>query len=218
MLTLTESSVRNMETAREHEQPGADESIGGALARNPAVQTLIMMLGVSAFSWAGFSIGIARLFVLAPPVFDPWWSIPVSVYAHSSVGHFIGNATTLILAGGLVSLSTTAVRFHLFFLVTGAVAAISHVWVNLVMGDVTAVIGASGATFALVGYILVANPVADILRGVLSSRIVAVVAGILAIALTFRYSAPGSALIGHFTGALLGMVAGRFHLLRVSDQ
>lgn len=191
-----------------------------ALIGNPVIETLVAMAIVTLLTWMSFLVGFAGLFVLAVPIWNPPWALVTSVYAHAGVGHLLSNALIVILAGSVVAWSTTRLRFHVFFITTGVVAGIAEVLAGNLLGQPTAVLGASGAAFALVGYVLTANPastaVLDRLR--LPPRILLVLVAFVAVVLTFLFSAPGSALVAHLTGAVLGLVAGRFQLLRVSKR
>ncbi len=192
----------------------------GSIAENPIVQTLGAMLVVSTLTWASVLVGLSGLFILAPPLLNPPWALVTSVYAHAGPGHLLSNAIIIVLAGSFVAWSTTRLRFHLFFITTGALAGVAEVLVGGVLGQPTAVLGASGAAFALVGYVIAGNPAsaAALARLRVPPRVLLVVVAVVAGALTIAFSAPGSALIAHLTGAILGLVAGRFQVLRVPSQ
>ena len=70
-------------------------------------------------------------------------------------------------------------------------------------------LGASGAGFALLGYIFVANPIGDYLSGRAIIGLIFVGAAVL----TIYFSPSGSGIMAHFSGAIIGMIAGRFHIL-----
>lgn len=207
-----------MDDPAPHSRPAAEPPAGSFatdLVGHPVIQTLVVMVVVSTATWVGSFAGLSRLFVLAPPVFSPPWTLVTSVYAHIGPGHLVSNAILIALAGGIVSLSTTRLRFHLFFLGTGVLAGVVQVLVFTWQGRPIAVLGASGAAFALVGYVLAANPAAAALRSLVGVpvRILVVVVAFVAAALTMWLSAPGSALLAHFTGATLGLLAGWRRLL-----
>lgn len=185
-----------------------------SLRRDPVVETLAAMTAVSALLWLGRFVGLVEAFVLAPPVLRPPWALPASVYAHVGVAHLLSNALVVALAGSVVSRSTTRIRFHAFFLTTGAAAGVGQVWVASLFGPPTAVLGASGATFALVGYVLASNPASGLVFDLLPTRAAVLVAASVAVGLTLTFSAPGSALVAHLFGAALGLLAGRVGLLR----
>lgn len=201
------------------EPPGHESSSG--LAASPTVQTLVAFLVVFAVqSLVGLvSRGLAvGLFALAPPISVRPWTLLVSVYAHAGVGHLVSNAVVLVLAGFAVERVTTTWRFHAFFAGVGMLAGVSQVVVTgaLSAGPVPAVLGASGAVFGLLGYLLAGNPVTDAVLRWLPVGGRARVALLLAVAAaaTLLTASPGVALIAHFTGFALGLVAGRVRLLR----
>lgn len=197
-------------------EPPAGSLVGDVL-RNPVVQTLLVMVVVTTATWLAMFVRASALFVLAPPFSVAPWTLVTSIYAHASLGHFLANAIMIVLAGSLVAMSTTWLRFHAFFLVTGVAAGVVQVAVFVYMGYPIALLGASGAAFALVGYVLTSNAISATLTSWLRIPFSIVLAGsvFVAAALTVQYSAPGSALLAHFTGALLGLLAGYVRLLHV---
>ncbi|MFQ3295723.1 MAG: membrane associated rhomboid family serine protease [Natrialbaceae archaeon] len=163
----------------------------------------------------------ASLFVLAPPIDVRPWAIVTSVYAHAGLAHLAANAVALALVGFALERTTSRLRYHLFFVAAGAIAGVTQVFLDATLssvgvGQASAVLGASGAVFALIGYVLSANRLSDrLLRFVpMSGPAQILVFAILAAAITLATGAPGVALIAHFTGFLLGLLAGRLHLLR----
>jgi len=182
-------------------------------ARGPVVQTLAAMLLASVVTWIGGAVGVIDPFVLGAPVFDPPWALAVSVYAHAGPGHLLANALLVAVAGTIVGRGCSTPRFHLFFLGTGMLAGVSEVWVGLATGAPAGVLGSSGAAFALVGYVLAANPASGVVLRRLSGRAAVVLVAAVALVLTVVASAPGSAFVAHFTGGVLGLGAGRFRLL-----
>ena len=199
----------------------ASSASGGS----PILETLGLFAIVFVLQWiaALFSIGLmAGLFVLSPPIGTNPWTIITSVYAHGGVGHLLSNSVALVLFGWPIARATTRVRFHTFFILTGAIAGVSQVLVTgffafFTGGPATGVLGASGAVFALMGYLLAGNRISDGLAAQIqvpfwmTLLIFAVLAGII----TIMTAAPGVALIAHFTGFLLGLLAGRVGVLEV---
>lgn len=157
------------------------------------------------------------LFVLESPVTARPWTVVTSVYAHAGLGHLLANSLALVVVGLLVERRTTRLRFHAFFVTTGVAAGIAEIWLGGVFGS-RGVLGASGAIFALLGYLLAGNVVARRVldRIALSARAQIAVFVALAIVVTLATGAPGVALIAHGTGLLLGLVAGRLQLLDVT--
>jgi membrane associated rhomboid family serine protease len=165
------------------------------------------------------------LFLLAPPVDVRPWAVVTSVYAHAGLAHLAANGLALALVGFPLERTTSRLRYHLFFVTTGALAGVTQVVLDatlssLGVGAPSAVLGASGAVFALFGYVLSANRLSDrLLRFVPVSGLGQLLAfAVVAAVLTLATGAPGVALIAHFTGFLLGLVAGRAHLLRTETQ
>jgi len=157
------------------------------------------------------AVGRAGLLALAAPVSVAPWTLVTGLYVHASLGHAAGNAVALLLVGPLVERRTTRVRFHAFFLATGALAGVAEV----VLGPAGAVVGASGAIFALLGYLLAGNVVAGRLldRFAVSARAQVALFLVVAVGLTLATGGPGVALIAHATGLLSGLLAGRVGLL-----
>jgi membrane associated rhomboid family serine protease len=188
-------------------------------ARSPTLDTLAIILVVflAQAVTAAVGTGITAILVLAPPLVEPPWSPITSVYAHGSIAHLVGNATSLAILGLIVERGTTRGRFHAFFLTTGVISVFAEGYYQIAMGTPRAVLGASGAVFALLGYVLAGNPLSGGLlnRLDLPTWLQLLVVGAAAGAIALWATPEGAALVGHFTGLVLGLVAGRLRLLRV---
>ncbi len=164
------------------------------------------------------TLGLVGLFALSTPLSLAPWTVVTSVYAHASLGHLLANALGLLLVGPLVERRTTTLRFHAFVVTTGAFAGVAQVTLGGLIGPSPAVLGLSGAVFALGGYLLAGNVASarlfDRLR--LSGRVQLLLFGLVAVLLTVMTAAPGVALIAHAVGAFCGLIAGRVGLLDVS--
>lgn len=194
--------------------------------RSPTLTTLAIVVGVFvvqvALAALGVTVGVP-LFSLSTPVDVAPWTVVTSIYAHAGVGHLIANAVGLSIVGLIVERETTATRFHLFFVATGALTGLAEVWFAAAFGPVVpwvrpnvAVLGASGAVFALLGYLLTGNRLTERVAGrvTLSPRVQLVAFLALAAVITWFTADAGVALVAHFVGLLLGLLAGRVHLLR----
>ncbi|WP_247729580.1 rhomboid family intramembrane serine protease [Halovivax limisalsi] len=194
---------------------------------SPIVETLALFVIVACvkFVVATFSLALAvGLFVLAPPIDVNPWTVVTSVYAHKNLSHLLSNAIALVLFGWPVARSTTRARFHAFFVATGAVAGVSQIVLTDVLASAplipatptAGVVGASGAVFALMGYLLASNRLSAGVAGLVDVPrwMVAVLFVAVAIVLTVATGAPGVALVAHFTGLLIGLVAGSRRVLR----
>lgn len=211
------------------------------LLRSPTLALLAVLVAVYALQSLVALLAdpptMRSLFALSTPVVANPWTVVTSVYAHSGVGHLVANAVALALVGFPLERETTPLRFHAFFLATGALAGLAEVWLAATVGTlvsalVTAVpplagvlpgvpsqvsvIGASGAVFALMGYLLTSNRLTDRVVGnvQLSPRAQIALFALVAAAITYLTASPQVALVAHFTGLLLGLVTGRLHVLR----
>lgn len=182
----------------------------------PTLTTLALFAVVFAAQIAGeVLLGIGPgAFALAVPLSDRPWTVVSSVYAHANVPHLLANSVALLILGPLVAYVTTSARFHAFFVASGATAGVVQVAATVPFGS-RPVLGASGAIFALLGYLLVGNRASEWTLSWLplgsKGRLLLFVA--LAGIVTLATAAPGVALVAHFTGFLVGAVAGRFRLL-----
>ncbi|MHC3438217.1 rhomboid family intramembrane serine protease [Natrialbaceae archaeon A-gly3] len=188
---------------------------------SPILETLAVFVLVAIVQvMAGLVDAVAGLFVLSTPLTQNPWTILTSVYAHGNLSHLLSNSLALVVFGWPIARATTRLRFHVFFVITGALAGISQVWLGGVLGASVGVLGASGAVFALLGYLLASNPLAEGLSTAIEvpTWLVALVFFALAGIVTLATASPRAALIAHFTGFLFGLVAGRARLLRVSSR
>jgi len=198
-----------------------------ALRHSPTLVTLALILAVFACQEAAAFVGWRGLFALSNPLLARPWTLVTSVYAHASVSHLVANALTVALGGLLVERLTTSARFHAFFVAVGAVAGATQVALVGLVGPLVpwlpaqvAVLGASGAILGLYGYLLGANRLTEMLvAGVqLAPRLQLAVGVLLAALVTLLTANPGAALVAHFTGLLIGFLAGRAHLLAPSER
>lgn len=188
--------------------------------RSPTVETLaifaVVFLAQSLVGLVAQRLAFG-LFALSPPIAVRPWTLLVSVYAHAGIGHLLSNALVLVLVGFAVERVTTKWRFHLFFAAVGMVAGLAQVAVSGLVGRPAAVLGASGAVFGLLGYLLTGNTVTETLLRWLPIGPRGQLAVLLAVALgaTLLTAGPGVALVAHFTGFVLGLLAGRVRLISV---
>jgi membrane associated rhomboid family serine protease len=152
---------------------------------------------------------------LALPLGQRPWTLVTSVYAHGSPGHLLANAVALALLGLFLERATSRFRFHAFFVLTGVLSGLAEVVAGAVLDQRIAVLGASGAIFAVLGYLLAGNRVTDAVLGgfAIPAKVQWLLFLAVAAGITVVTASEGVALVAHFTGLLMGLIAGRAHLL-----
>lgn len=185
------------------------------MAGRPTFTTLGIFAVVFVVQAVGGIIGFgSESFALALPLGHRPWTLATSVYAHSGVIHLLSNVLALLLLGPLVGYVTTTIRFHVFFLLSGSFAGTVQVLVSAPFGG-SSVLGASGAIFALLGYVVVGNRASERALSWLpfgQRGLWLLVIGLAGL-LTVLTAAPGVALAAHFFGFCFGAAAGRTRLL-----
>lgn len=178
-----------------------------------ATLTVAVFLVQSAALAAGIG---SEMFALTMPLAERPWTIALSVYAHGSLPHLTTNLLGLLIFGFIVERRSERSRFHAFVLTTGALAGAAEVFFGSLFGPAPFVLGISGAVFGLMGYVLASNPVTDSLLAWLEvdTRVQVVLMVVLAVAITWFSRGQRVAMVAHFVGFSLGLVAGRLHLLR----
>ncbi|WP_178917260.1 rhomboid family intramembrane serine protease [Natronomonas gomsonensis] len=190
------------------------------MADRPTLTTLSLFGVVFVAQTVGGAVGVESwAFALALPLERHPWTLFVSVYAHGDLTHLAANALALAVVGPLVARVTTPARFHVFFLATGALAGVTQVVATAVFGP-SAVLGASGAIFALFGYLLVGNRASERVLSWLpvGRRGRLAVFLLLAVGVTLATASPGVAVVAHFVGFLLGGLCGRRRVLHVGHS
>ncbi len=119
----------------------------------------ICSLGVIPAEVTGsFGDGPARLTGNGPCVFGglTWGALATSVFLHGSWVHLIGNMWFLWIFGNNVEDAMGHLRFAVFYVLTGVIAALGHVAVDPT--SALPLVGASGAISAIMGAYLVLYP------------------------------------------------------------
>jgi membrane associated rhomboid family serine protease len=192
-----------------------------AATRSPTLTLVLLAVFIGVVQAVLWAFGVDPwTFALAWPLANRPWTLLTSVFAHADVGHLLQNLLGLAILGVVLERRTSPARFYAFFVLTGILAGVMQITVAvLVFGQSgAAVLGASGSIFALFGYVLAGNRLTDAAAAGISVRartqLLAVV--VVAVALTVVTASARSALIAHFTGLVIGILAGREHLLRPS--
>jgi membrane associated rhomboid family serine protease len=191
-----------------------------ALRESPTVETLTVLLVVFLAQSVAAVVGVeGYLFALAPPLLARPWTLVTNVYAHGSVPHLVGNGVALGAIGLAVERATTRVRFHVFFLLTGVLAAVVQVLIDGLVGAPTAVLGASGAVFGLVGYAVTGNALVHrLVRRLRPDRTTLLAVGAFVVgAVVLVTAAPNVALVAHGVGFGAGLMAGHRRALHAGS-
>ncbi|WP_226039233.1 rhomboid family intramembrane serine protease [Natrinema sp. DC36] len=208
-------------------QPDSDGNDGTQTGSgSPILEVLVIFVLVFVIQGITYAVGVmGGLFVLRPPLSTDPWTIVTSVYAHDGLGHLVSNSLSLIVFGWPVARATTRLRFHVFVAITGAIAGVAQIVLTgllaampfVPIAPTAGVLGASGAVFALLGYLVASNRLSSGLASFVDVPqwvSILVIVG-LATAVTLATASPGVALIAHFAGFLVGVVAGRARVLAV---
>lgn len=209
----------------------ADAESGGVVPRttalgerSPTVETALVATAVFVLQYPLALLGLVGSLALDPGFLRDPWTLLTSVYAHAGPGHLLGNLLGLALFGGLVERASSRARFHAFVVLTGALSGLAEVTLGG-LGTLAprAVVGISGAVFALLGYAITVNGLADRLLRALdraTERRGAVTVGLvgLAVVVAVVTAGPRTAVVGHATGLAIGLFAGRARLLHVRPR
>jgi membrane associated rhomboid family serine protease len=186
------------------------------LVAGPGVSLLLMSF-VSLGTWTGYQANNIDPFVLQPPLTEDWWQLPLSTFAHQGVAHLYGNGIMILIFGAAVVISSSVLRYHIFFLGAGITSSVAHVVVTGALGDASSVLGASGAAMALIGYVIVSNDISNLIISRASWGVVIMLVLAVSLALTLWSASLAVANVSHFAGAFIGAFTGYFHLLRTGQ-
>ncbi len=195
--------------------------------KNTIVQLSLLILLAFILQIFAASQGLMeKYFVLQTPLAEHPWTAVTAVFAHSGINHLTSNLTGLILFGIPVAYKASKLKFYLFFIITGSLAGISQVLTSYYMynlgigSEPVGVVGASGAIFAVIGYFMTSNRVSNYTSNLIPipNKIRYLLYIAVATWITFATASPQSALIGHFTGLLIGLVAGKANILKASTN
>lgn len=184
--------------------------------RSPTTTLIGVLVVVFLCQTLAWVLGSPLALAVAWPLTHRPWTLVTSVFAHTGLFHLASNALGLFVLGLVLERRTSATRFYAFFLAVGAVAGATEATVTHFLGEGVSVVGASGAVFGLLGYVLAGNRLTAAVtdRITVSPKVAVVVVLVVALVITWLTRGHRVALIAHFTGLVLGLLAGRAHLLR----
>ena len=206
---------------------GIDTSRGGPLAYvrgNVTTLVLVLMWLTLLLQYLAIIIGGQELhnylFVLSSDHPEHVWTWITSIFAHSTVNifHIIFNSIVIFFFGPLVERYIGSRRFAGLFIVSGVLAGLSQIAIDViegVPGEPAGVLGASGAALAILGVLTVFNPHLRVyLFGIMPMAIWILTGGIAVISLLLILAgAPDAgniAHMAHLVGLLVGLVYGAY--------
>lgn len=175
---------------------------------------LLQLIVLSVFGSGAF----VALFTLSTANPEYVWTWITSVFSHGGFYHIAANSIVLFFFGPLAERFMGSKKFLIFFVVSGAVAGLGHVATALALGDTVSVLGASGATFAILGVLTILRPNMEILLFfVLPMKLKVLTYGIAAISILFVLSPEtaasagmaGIAHLAHLIGFAIGLAYGK---------
>jgi len=139
------------------------------------------------------------------------WTVLTSMFMHGGIGHIIANMFTLYFLGSYLCNMIGDKRFLIVYLIGGIIGSFFFILFSLYtpIGDPnSAVVGASGAIFAVAGALTAIAPKVKVLVFPIPVPIpmwVAIFGGFLLMSFL-----PGVAWEAHLGGLLVGLIAGFF--------
>lgn len=150
------------------------------------------------------------LFVLSSEHPAYIWTWITSIFAHGGFGHIVVNSIVLYFFGPIVEQRVGPKVFLALFLIAGMAAGLAQIGAAIALGDISRVVGASGAIMAVMGVLTVLNPHLRVyLYFVLPVPLWVLTLGFAAysvfIALGGGIGAGGVAHLAHLTGLVIGL-------------
>lgn len=217
------------------ERIGIDTSRGGPLAYfrgNVTYLVLVLMWLTFLLQWFALATGGVslhrHLFVLSADRPLDIWTWVTSIFAHDpfQIFHIIFNSIVIFFFGPLVERYVGSRRFAALFIISGAVAGLSQIGLDILQaipGEASGVLGASGAALAILGVLTVFNPNLRVyLFGVLPMAIWMLTGAIAAISLALivigEPAFGGIAHAAHLAGLLVGLAYGAYEARRIDPR
>jgi membrane associated rhomboid family serine protease len=165
---------------------------------------------------------------LKPTPIPVYLTILTSMFMHGGIAHLLGNMWFLWIFGDNVEDRMGHVRYLIFYLLTGIVASLSHVAMNLNgPGSLIPSLGASGAISGVMGAYLALSPTRRVYVFIL--RVLVEVPGYVAVGLWFLFQLVSSILGGgsggsgvayaaHIGGFIAGVLLAKPFLIGLTAQ
>ena len=83
-----------------------------------------------------------------------WYRLITSIFMHGGIEHIFSNMLVLIYLGSFLEQQIGSLRYGIIYLGAGLLAGFTSMGYNMILGDYTVSIGASGAVFGVMGALL----------------------------------------------------------------
>ena len=83
-----------------------------------------------------------------------WYRLFTSIFMHGGIDHIFSNMLVLTYLGGYLEQQMGSVRYCIVYFGAGLLAGFTSMGYNMILGDYTVSIGASGAVFGVMGALL----------------------------------------------------------------
>lgn len=145
---------------------------------------------------------------------SPGWIF--AMFSHVSLNHFLANTGQLLLFGAIVERRLTSKQYLTFLFTAGLLTTLVQVLEYNINGITGGMVGASGATFAVVTFALVTllkssngNPLAttsptDLRPGLILAALIILIGQFLNDFTTYLSFSQQASGVGHLTGMILG--------------
>lgn len=138
------------------------------------------------------------------------WTFITSMFMHGGIFHLLMNMVSLLFIGGLVERLLGKKRYLYFYLLCGIAAGLFYIVAELFFPSGLVAVGASGALFGLVGFLVLITPNLPVYVFFIPIPIKMKYAGPGLLILLWLISIAGDVPIGN-TAHLGGLVAGLFY-------
>ncbi len=187
------------------------------LKKKAPVTLIIIVINLTIFVLS-FLFGYERQLIMfggMPPIeivlaTGEYWRFFTAMFIHSGIMHVIFNMVILLHAGGYLEQFMGQKPFVMFYLFSGLLVSLfSGVFANALS------VGASGAIFALLGFLLYF----DLLARKQGQQSNSLILPLVLINMLFTVIVPQVSFVGHFSGLVIGYVFASYkHRLKTKRQ
>ncbi len=174
------------------------------LKKHAPVTLIIILINLTIFV-LGLVFGLQKQIIVSGAMTPVWhilttgeyWRFLSAMFIHNGIFHVVFNMIILLHAGGYLEQHMGSKSFALFYLASGLLVSLaSGVFTNSLS------VGASGAIFALLGFLLYF----DIRARKLGFRTNSVILPLVGINVFFTIIVPQISFVGHVSGLVIGYI------------